>query len=169
MIAIALIVGGPFLSYVSEKIFHSRKKVLVGCSIIHLGCWSIFLLFPAALPYPALYAVFFFMGLTAGAATPVVITASKELFPIEIAGISVGMVNIFPFLGSMISQPLIGLLLDLTKHAGLHPAEAYQAVFVLFFIMGVAGLWVIGKAREHMRENGSSGLPGIRENAASTR
>ncbi len=110
MIAMALIFGGPFLSYLSEKVFHSRKKVLVGCSIVHLVCWLLLLLLPAALPRPALYAVFFLMGLTAGAATPVVITATKESFPIEMAGISVGMVNIFPFLGGVVSQPLIGLL-----------------------------------------------------------
>lgn len=148
MIAVALIFGGPFLTYLSEKVFHSRKKVLVGCSIVNLLCWLLLLLVPSALPYPFLYTVFFFMGLTVGAVTPVVITATKELFPIEIAGISVGMVNIFPFLGGIISQPLIGLLLDLTRERGVRTPKAYQIVFLLFFIMSVAALWVIEKARE---------------------
>jgi sugar phosphate permease len=159
MIAIALIFGGPFLSYISEKVFHSRKKVLVGCSVIHLVCWLVLLLLPAALPYPALYAVFFLMGLTAGAATPVVITATKELFPLEMAGISVGMVNIFPFLGGIISQPFIGLLLDLTRGtAGAQPVKAYRMVFLLFFVMSIGALWCIGKARERAKE-GSPAVP----------
>jgi sugar phosphate permease len=148
MIAVALIVGGPLLTYMSEKVLASRKKVLFGCSVIHLGCWLLFLLSPAALPLAALYAVFFFMGLTAGAAIPVVITATKELFPLDMAGTSVGMVNIFPFVGGVVSQPLIGLLLDATRHAGAQPVKAYQTVFLLCFIMSVGALWSIGKAKE---------------------
>ena len=79
------------------------------------------------------------------------ITATKELFPIEMAGISVGMVNIFPFLGGMISQPLIGSLLDLMRGpAGAQPVKAYQTVFLLFIV--IAGLWCIGKTRERREE-----------------
>lgn len=151
MIAAALIFGGPFLSYLSEKVFHSRKKVLVGCSVVHLLCWLPLVLLPAGLPLYALYTIFFLLGLTAGAATPVVITATKELFPIDMAGVSVGMVNIFPFLGGIVSQPLIGLLLDLSRSRGIRAPEAYQVVFLLLFAMSVCALWTIGKARDRAR------------------
>ena len=39
-------------------------------------------------------------------------TTTKELFPVEIAGTSVGTVNLFPFLGGAIFQPIVGRLLD---------------------------------------------------------
>jgi sugar phosphate permease len=148
IIAVALIFGGPFLSYLSERVFHSRKKVLVGCTVVHLACWLPLLLFPASLPVFVLYAVFFPMGVTAGASVPVVMTATKELFPIEMAGLSMGMVNIFPFLGGVISQPLIGLLLDFFKGAGFRNSAAYQFVFLLFFVLDIGALWVIARARD---------------------
>ena len=147
MIAAALIFGGPFLTSLSEKVFHSRKRVLAGCSIAHLFCWLVLLMRPATLASPLLYAIFFVIGLTAGAVTPVVITATKELFPVEMAGISVGMVNMFPFLGGIISQPLIGLLLDSVRRLDPRPARAYQAVFLSFVVMSFGALWCIGKLR----------------------
>ncbi len=151
MIAFALIFGGPFLSYLSERL-RSRKRVLVLSSIIHVACWLVLLCLPAGLPYPALYAVFFFLGLTAGAAHPVVITAAKELFPLEMAGASVGMANIFPFVGGVVSQPLIGLLLDAVGKTGNgHPVSSYRAAFVLFFVLSLAGLWVAARTRENAR------------------
>ena len=39
-------------------------------------------------------------------------TAAKELFPVEIAGTSVGAVNFFPFFGGAVFMPLLGKVLD---------------------------------------------------------
>jgi hypothetical protein len=77
------------------------------------------------------------------------------------AGISVGMVNMFPFLGGIISQPLIGLLLDSVRRLDSHPARAYQTVFLSFVVMSLGALWCIGKLRDGLREKEKSTMSTI--------
>ncbi|MCX5798037.1 MAG: MFS transporter [Proteobacteria bacterium] len=59
MIAFAMIFMSPILGHLSDKTLMSRKKVLVGTSILNSICWFVMLLFYNNLPIPALYIVFF--------------------------------------------------------------------------------------------------------------
>ena len=65
-------------------------------------------------------------------------TTIKELFPIEIAGTSIGTVNLFPFLGGGVFMPLLGSVLDAYPKTatGGYPLEAYKTL--LLFLLGAA-------------------------------
>ena len=39
MVAVGLVVGSPLLGYLSDKVFKSRKKVLLGCSLVTALEW----------------------------------------------------------------------------------------------------------------------------------
>jgi len=62
------------------------------------------------------------MGTTISSVGTIAIVATKELFPPEIAGTSMGTMNVFSFIGGIIFQPLIGYILDKTgKIQGVYP------------------------------------------------
>jgi sugar phosphate permease len=69
-------------------------------------------------------------------------TATKELFPVEIAGTSIGMVNFFPFFGGAVFQPVLGAILDAygKNAADQYPVEAYRMVMLVLLLASVAAL-----------------------------
>ncbi|HEY3276876.1 MAG TPA: MFS transporter [Syntrophorhabdaceae bacterium] len=153
MSAFALILGSPALGYLSDKIFMSRKKVLLLAAFLHLACWSVLLAFPQGLPLAILYAIFFLMAVAAGAAHPIAVTATKEMFPLEMAGTSISFVNAFPFIGGVLYQPLVGAILDGVGKAGAaYPVEAYRHAFWLFFVSGLACLGAVMLAKENQSD-----------------
>jgi len=64
------------------------------------------------------------------------------LFPVEMAGTCVGMVNFFPFFGGAVFMPLLGRVLDAygKNDASQYPIEAYRAVLLVLLVASVASL-----------------------------
>jgi sugar phosphate permease len=70
------------------------------------------------------------MGIFASSIVIIAFTATKELFPTAIAGTSTGTVNLFPFVGGAVFQPVMGAILDrMGKVGGVYPASAYGGAF----------------------------------------
>jgi sugar phosphate permease len=93
-------------------------------------------LFPSGLPRSFLYPVFFVLTVSSAAILVIGFTAAKELFPLEIAGTSVGTVNLFPFLGGAIFQPVLGWILDAYPGAvsGEYSLEGYRVILLILLI-----------------------------------
>jgi len=108
--AFSLIGGSPVLSFFSNVV--GRKTVFIGCSTLLVLVFSLFTLFPQALPIPLLYLFFFSFSLAGGATGQITATVAKELFPVKIAGTSVGALNLFPFLGGAIFQVVMGAIVS---------------------------------------------------------
>ncbi len=141
MLALAMIVGSPFFSWLSDKVFRSRKKVIILASVITLGLTIPLAFFPDAMNRPSLYLLCFLLGLFNSANVVVAFTSAKELFPVEIAGTSVGLANLFPFLGGAVAPPILGAILELqVKTATGYSAEAYSKAFFLYFIFALLAL-----------------------------
>ena len=141
MLALAMIVGSPFFSWLSDKVFRSRKKVIVLASIITLGLTIPLAFFPDGMNRPTLYLLCFLLGLFNSAVVVVAFTAAKELFPVEIAGTSVGLVNLFPFLGGAVAPPILGAILEAQEKTTTgYPAEAYSKAFLLYFLFALLAL-----------------------------
>ncbi len=138
MIAWGMILGSPLLGLISDRILKSRKKVIVLCSSLLSIIFGLLSLFPSGLPPALLYVLFFLFSLSASAIVAIGFTMTKELFPVEIAGTSVGLVNVFPFLGGAIFMPFLGRVLDSypTTASGVYSLAGYTAV--LFILLGAA-------------------------------
>ncbi|MCA1960525.1 MAG: MFS transporter [Desulfomonile sp.] len=136
MIALGLIVGSPFMSFLSDRVFKSRKKVLILSTAALAAELVVLNLNPVGFSKPALYGLVFFFCVSASSVVPVAFAATKELFPVQIAGTSVGTVNLFPFLGAAIMQIVLGWVLDAYPRTagGAYPLEAYSSV--LQFLLG---------------------------------
>jgi sugar phosphate permease len=141
MLALAMIVGSPLLGWLSDRVLRSRKKVIFLAAVITLGLTVPLAFFPAGMNRPMLYLLCFLLGLFNSAVVVVAFTAAKELFPVEIAGTSVGLANLFPFLGGAIAPPILGAILEAQeKTATGYSAQAYSKAFFLYFIFALIAL-----------------------------
>lgn len=142
MIAWGMIVGSPLLGVLSEKVLRSRKKTFIFASAVLAMLLAFVTVFPAGLPRPVLYVWFFLFSVSSSAIVIMGFTATKELFPVEIAGTSVGTVNLFPFLGGAVFMPLLGRILDAYPRtvADAYPVEGYRTVLVVLFVASVLAL-----------------------------
>ena len=142
MIAYGMILGSPFLGFVSDRVLKSRKKPFMICTGI-LTCLLLCLYaVPAGLPKAALYAVFLVLSICASSIVVIGFTTTKELFPVEIAGTSVGTVNLFPFLGGAVFMPFLGWILDMYPKtaAGGYALEGYKGLLLVLLISSTLAL-----------------------------
>jgi sugar phosphate permease len=133
MIAVGMIIGSPLVSLLSDRVFHSRKKVLTLASAVLFLVLLWLNIFPQDLSRFWLYVAFLIFSMSSAAIVVIGFTTTKELFPVEIAGTSVGTVNLFPFLGGAIFQPIVGRLLDAYPKAatGAYSPDGYRAMLLV--------------------------------------
>ena len=128
--ALALILGGPLLGWCANRF--GRKSVLIGCSLILAVVCGLMSWFVNSMTLPILYFMFFCLFLTGGPMGGVFAAATKELFPIAISGTSVGLVNLFPFIGAAVFQVLIGAVLTAESHAqGQYALVGFRYMFLI--------------------------------------
>lgn len=152
MVAFAMIFLSPVLGYFSDKILSSRKKILVGTSVINVLCWLVMVIYYDSLSMCGLYVIFFLMGITISSVGTIAMIATKELYPSEIAGTSMGTMNIFPFIGGLLFQPLLGYILDRSgKISGAYSASGYHVVIWLLFITSLVSLISIAFSKETLK------------------
>lgn len=145
MIAIGMIFGSPFLSHLSTKVFRARKPVLVLSSAIVVAIVLLFTLFTATLPIWVLYLQFLGLGVFASAIVVIGFTAAKESFPVNMAGTATGVVNLFPFAGGAVLQPLAGYVLEMSAGPD---AAAFGRLFALMLACSVIGFLASTRIRE---------------------
>jgi len=143
MIAWGMIVGSPPLGFISDKLMKSRKKPFILCNLVLVIELAFLSIYPDGLPWIALYIFFFVFSICASSVVIFGFTIIKELFPVEIAGTSTGMVNLFPFLGGAVFMPLLGRVLDAypKSDTGAYSTEAYS--ILIFILLGAAVLSLI--------------------------
>jgi sugar phosphate permease len=133
MIAWGMIIGSPLLGYLSDKVVKSRKIPFIACASLLVLIFLLLNLFPDNLSPEVLYIIFFLFSICSSSIVIIGFTTTKELFPVEIAGTSVGTVNFFPFLGGAVFMPLLGRVLDghPKSDTGSYPLEGYAAVLLI--------------------------------------
>jgi sugar phosphate permease len=133
MLAIGLIIGGPLQSWLSIRVFNRHKPVLILSSLCTV--------LSADLPLPALYLICFLLGCFTAASVVIGFSVAKELFPARIAGTAIGLINLFPFAGGAIFQPLLGSVLERSgETSGLFTLHGYQHAFAILFACAVTAL-----------------------------
>lgn len=140
MIAWGMIIGSPLIGLVSDKLLKSRKIPFMICSFILMVDIFVLYISPAGFSKFTLCALFFLFSFSSSAIVIIGFTTTKELFPIKIAGTSVGMVNLFPFLGGAIFMPLLGNVLDQYPKAenGGYSIEGYSILLLVLLMASVA-------------------------------
>ena len=138
MIAIGMIVGSPLVSFLSNRVFKGRKPVMVMSSFIVLCLTALLAFHTEGMPISVLYLICLGLGIFSSAIVVVGFTTTKELFPVQIAGTSTGLVNLFPFAGGALFQPFLGYLLERNGRVeGAFTVAGYQQAFFALFLCGV--------------------------------
>ena len=142
MIAWGMIIGSPPLGFLSDKVMKSRKKPFILCNLVLVIELTFLSIYPTGLPHITLYILFFIFSICSSAVVIFGFTIIKELFPMEIAGTSTGMVNLFPFLGGAVFMPLLGRVLDAypKSDTGGYSLEAYSMLIVILLGASVLSL-----------------------------
>jgi sugar phosphate permease len=139
MLAVGMIVGSPVLSYLSNRVFQGRKPVLLLSSVVVL-CLTALLAFKTdGLSLIGLYLISLGLGIFSSAIVVIGFTTAKELFPVRMAGTSIGLINLFPFAGGAVFQPLLGYVLE--RHGkvdGAFTLAGYEQAFLILFACSVA-------------------------------
>jgi sugar phosphate permease len=142
MFAVGIVLGSPILAYASDRLLHTRKWMLtlgaVGLTVV----LAVLLAFPVGLSRLTLHLLFFCFAAFALAPGVISITTTKELFPIEITGTSIGTMNLFPFLGGAVMQLLVGWMLDAypKSEAGVYALDAYRAMLWVLMCAALVAL-----------------------------
>lgn len=160
MIAVGVSVGGPFLGWFSDRIFVARKPVLVGGTLIYLLIWAPLAFWTGNLSIFSLYLLSFFMGVFGSGIFVVALAANKELFPKEITGTAIGLLNMFPFSAGAVFPPLMGYVMDrVGRVVGAYPVNAYRQAFSLCFILAGIAFLSICAMKETLYRRGKGEIP----------
>jgi sugar phosphate permease len=135
MIAVGMIVGSPLLSFLSNRVFQARKPMLVLSSLAVLCLTALLAFYTDKVPLAGLYFITLGLGIFASAIVVIGFTTTKELFPVQMAGTSTGLVNLFPFAGGAVFQPILGYLLERHgKVEGVFTLAGYKEAFFCLFL-----------------------------------
>ena len=154
MIAWGMIVGSPLLGFLSDRILKSRKKLFILCGSALAVVFLVLYLYPDSLTKGILALLFFLISVCSSAIVVLGFTTTKELFPLAIAGTSVGTVNLFPFLGGAVYMPLLGRVLDSYPRleTGAYSLQAYSMLLLLLFFSSLLALGCAFFMKETFRE-----------------
>jgi len=139
MSAIGMITGSPFLGFVSNRVMKGRKPIIIISTVITVGLMALLAFYTEKIPLFGLYGLLFFMGFFTSSIVVIGFTTTKELFPVQIAGTSTGLVNLFPFAGGAVLQPLLGYFIERQGRIDDEFTLAgYQHAFFILFLCGLA-------------------------------
>ena len=132
MFPLGMVLGCPLAGYMSDKVFRSRKNILLWGGIAHLTCYIPLVFFTDALQERALYVLFFMYGLTGGAFVSC-FAGVKEIYEARFAGTAVGALNIFLFSGGAFYQYAMGAVINMYPVAspGVYSLTAYSTAFMV--------------------------------------
>lgn len=146
VVSLGLLLGCPFVGYVSDRVFVRRKAPYVVFAFAYAVVWGMLCFVGAGKPPLAyLYAISFTMGFFCSGFT-LSLVSSKEANPGCLAGIAMGTTNTGGFLGAAMLQVVLGKVLDLFWDGGvmdsvrIYPLEAYRAAFFICFGVTLIGL-----------------------------
>ncbi|SDL60710.1 Sugar phosphate permease [Maridesulfovibrio ferrireducens] len=139
-LALGMILGGPLLGFLAERVLKSRKKVLV------LAAFGLVLLtaetaFGNPMTPTGLFVWFGLLGMTTMAAAPLPLTLVRNAFADDLAPTATGLANFFFLAGGAVMQQAGGWLLETQGHTVLTgTSEHYATLFQAYFACAVVAL-----------------------------
>ena len=149
--------GGPIWGMLSEKMAR-RKPLFIGASLMVAISWLIIISFPS-MPVPVVIFFLLLAGFGAGSLT-IGYAFAKESVPLYLAGTAGGLNNGSSILGTVLMQPIIGIILDHHSTIGAHGEIMYQFSgfqygFGLFVVWSLIGAFSISRLQEtYCRQQG---------------
>ena len=135
---LGMTIGCPLAGYLSDKIFGSRRKVLLYGGLLHLTSYIPLVFFSGSLGVGSLKVLFFWYGLSGGTFV-VCFACVKEIYERRFAGTAVGSLNIFLFTGGAFYQYIMGIVINLTSSGS---DVVFSHVYSIAFSVPMIGLLI---------------------------
>ena len=144
-------IGGLTFASVSQRLGNRKRPIAAGLFVSAL-LWSVIVFMPG-LSRGILIATLMAVAFAAGAAM-LTFPLAKESVPARLAGTVGGIANMGMMLGGMLTQPLVGVILDRHWHGAVvagvrvYESDAWRAGFGLMLAWAALALVVIAFVRE---------------------
>lgn len=134
MVGVGMVCGCPIAGRLSDRYFHSRKKVILIGTLVYTCLWGVIWATAGKghMDGIAIQGVINFLFGFFGGFFVVAYAQIKELYPIAMAGTSTAALNLFPFAGGAILITIAGFMISDKTLA------EFQNVWLMAFLMMVA-------------------------------
>ena len=134
MVGVGMVCGCPIAGRLSDRYFHSRKKVILIGTLVYTCLWGVIWATAGKghMDGIAIQGVINFLFGFFGGFFVVAYAQIKELYPIAMAGTSTAALNLFPFAGGAILITIGGFMISDKTLA------EFQNVWLMAFLMMVA-------------------------------
>jgi len=127
LLAAAAQIGGIFAWGWADRLFRSYKRSALTGAMMSFTLLAYAAIMPMSLDAARIWLVLFGVSV---AYTPIVTSHGKSLFPVQLTGRGITLMNVGTMGGVFVSQSLTGLLVAwFPAQGGIYPETAYRAVF----------------------------------------
>jgi len=130
LLNVGLILGAPCWGTASDRLFNTRKWIIVGGSISILLTIIILAMIPPGTSLPVLAPLFFCFGFF-NATGLLVYPHIKELVPAEMSGAAMTGINFFTMIGPAVFLQGLGILMQTLYPKASRGPEAFNAAFTV--------------------------------------
>jgi len=132
LIPVGVIIGAPFFGWLTDRFSLDKKKIFTVILTLYTLTWVGVTLFSSQLWTVGLSLVMLLMGIFAGGFISTLWGIVREILPVEILGLTSGILNLSPFLGVGAFQVLTGAILDRAGREGnLYPLSGFKNAFLI--------------------------------------
>lgn len=140
MLSIGMIVGSPVAGYLADRVFRSKKSVVLTGLILYTLC-----LIPLTgifdIDSPFIFSILLFLIGIFSSFGMLLYTHIKGLFPLNMSGTAIAGVNFFVVSGGAVFMQVMGNIIGAFVHTGhSYPAQAYHTAFFICLAGMIVGL-----------------------------
>ena len=131
LIPVGVIIGAPFFGWLTDWFSFSKRNTLILILTVYTLTWVGIIFFFSQLGTVGLSLVLLVMGIATGGFISTLWGIVQEITPLEILGLTSGMLNPAPFFGVAVYQVLTGAILDRAGLVGdLYPLSGFRNAFL---------------------------------------
>jgi MFS family permease len=131
LIPVGVIIGAPFFGWLTDWFSFSKRNTLISILAVYTLTWVGIIFFFSQLGTIGLSLVLLVMGIATGGFISTLWGIVQEITPLEILGLTSGMLNPAPFFGVAVYQVLTGAILDRAGRVGeLYPLSGFRNAFL---------------------------------------
>ena len=154
MMAAGYVVAAPMIGKLADvmaargmNLMAAQRRLLIATTLLYVVTWGLLVLVPGLLPLSAMCVLLFLMGVSVSSAS-LVYGIAKGLFPSNVSGLAIGLVDITSILGGAAMPPIVGWFIDRPAVAGLQGGAVYSKAMIpclLAALISLALIWMVGK------------------------
>lgn len=128
LIPMGMIIGCPLSGYLADKLFKSKKQVVLLGGLIYLAIWIVLVMFPSGMSTPLLKGLMFAYGLFGGFFV-VIYAHLKENMPANLVGTAIGLLNMIVFFFGAVFQQIMSIIVGGHTADGIIELQGFRNAF----------------------------------------